>query len=207
MTDLYTDALEPKVLKLYHELPRLLTHWKLRPMVKQYACYEDALGDAAVGIMTAASKFDANRGFTFLTFAYWHIRSELQRGLARNGGKSVIGYASNKYTKAYGTSGLPRTCSGWWDHQDEDQAIVSEMLATYDDGPSIVDAHDEYNHYTFNISQRDLQITLERFGHDKSQTQVGDRHNISKERVRQLVNRTVSVIRERAAEVGMGVGA
>ena len=48
--------------------------------------YDDMMQDAVLGLMRAAEKFEAERGYAFATYAAWWIRSALQDGLMRDNG-------------------------------------------------------------------------------------------------------------------------
>jgi RNA polymerase primary sigma factor len=42
---------------------------------------EDLIGFGNLGLFEAAQKFDPDRGFKFITFAVWYVRSEIQKAL------------------------------------------------------------------------------------------------------------------------------
>lgn len=74
-------------MRYYPDLPRLITHPRLLPFVRQFSDREEAIGTALMGLIRAAHRFDPNRGIKFLTFSFFCIRTMLRQAI--NGGANV----------------------------------------------------------------------------------------------------------------------
>ena len=57
---------------------------KMPRAASSYADRDDALAHANYGLVLAAQRFDATKGFCFSTYAYWCIHNHVLRGLATN---------------------------------------------------------------------------------------------------------------------------
>ncbi|GAA3956342.1 hypothetical protein GCM10022384_06910 [Streptomyces marokkonensis] len=62
-----------------------LVHSLVRPCLEQGLDYEDLLQHGFLGLLRAARKFDASKGFKFSTYATWWIRQSITRAIADEG--------------------------------------------------------------------------------------------------------------------------
>ncbi|MER7054329.1 sigma-70 family RNA polymerase sigma factor [Streptomyces sp. NPDC000351] len=62
-----------------------LVHSLARPCLEQGLDYEDLLQHGFLGLLRAARKFDASKGFKFSTYATWWIRQSITRAIADEG--------------------------------------------------------------------------------------------------------------------------
>ncbi|MFH9569634.1 sigma-70 family RNA polymerase sigma factor [Streptomyces sp. NPDC017230] len=62
-----------------------LVHSLVRPYLEQGLDYEDLLQHGFLGLLRAARKFDASKGFKFSTYATWWIRQSITRAIADEG--------------------------------------------------------------------------------------------------------------------------
>jgi len=62
-----------------------LVHWVANKYKNRGLAHEDLVQEGAIGLMTAAQKFDPERGVKFSTYAVWWIRQGINRALAEQG--------------------------------------------------------------------------------------------------------------------------
>jgi len=56
-----------------------LCHWMARRYVWSKASYEDMVSSGMEGLAVAKERFDPSKGFKFVTYATWYVRSYVQK--------------------------------------------------------------------------------------------------------------------------------
>jgi RNA polymerase primary sigma factor len=77
------DDLEDRNRFIEHHLPLVISIAKKR--VNQGLDFEDLVQEGILGLITAAGKFDPNRGFRFSTYATWWIRQAIDDAVLKHG--------------------------------------------------------------------------------------------------------------------------
>lgn len=156
-----------------------------KKLVDSANSFDDLVSDGNVPLIRAAEIFDFERGTRFSTYATWAVRNSLYRATPRNRRRShrfvPSGDGLFEGVTDSGTSQYEQET-----RQAEMQAVVNRILSR--------------------LSGRDKEIVTRRFGLDEAEyahkfREIAEKMDISTERVRQLLGRSLSRIKQNP-EVG-----
>ena len=197
---------------------------------------EDLVQEACEGMCAALKKFDPDKGFLFITYAFWHIRVQMQRFCANN--SAIARYNSNRVVLIDAAATRVRmehpeasdeevawlVCDekGYefetvmpvimrrrslvhidapQDGELADSAPSPEDIAIESNKASAV--RERLNVLSFSARDRDI-IERRLMRHDsdaETLKQLGDRHGVSRERLRQCEVHVKKRLRDQLVEV------
>lgn len=156
---------------------------------------DDLEQDAIGGLVTAARRYDPDRGVRFTTYATWWIR----QGLFNNAPAANVirlprdpkGRASDRALKAWRPASI--------DEPSESGSSHAEMLADRGEGPGEAMQRADVVALAAGavgrLGPRDAEVVRRRFGLDgrppETLEEVGDRLGLTRERVRQIQKRAM----------------
>lgn len=148
--------------------------------------FDDLVGEGNLALMNAADKFDYFRGFRFSTYATHAIQRNYYRTTARR----------QKYHQRMLLSAESESFADLGSDLQEERA----MQETYDLYKDLISQVDEL------LNDRERNILVARFGLDgttdpQTLKGVADELGICKERVRQLQNRAIGKLKDKAREL------
>lgn len=160
-------------------------------IIKRWPRYEweDAFGDAMVGLVKAAITYDPESGYAFTTYSSHRIRSEVLSGIrSRNGHRKQV---AGKYTFV---SDKPMSLHALGSSYPDDDVLHSKE--DYQSILGVEDNHDDLEDASF---RRNLEQVINRFGdRDKMiytlyyfegipMWQIGDLYDMTESRVCQIL--------------------
>ncbi|MFG0319852.1 MAG: RNA polymerase sigma factor RpoD/SigA [Planctomycetota bacterium JB042] len=158
---------------------------------------EDLVAEGNVGLMKAIDRFDPDRGFRFATYASWWIRQSIARALSFAPAVRVPAKALDDVTPP---SRLP-------DEARDEVLRGADAAATH----RLVEADDRdelawLRGLIGRLAEREQQIVRLRYGLDDGTPltlrRIGDRVGLTKEGVRQVLNRTIDALSASRGEGG-----
>lgn len=142
----------------------------------------ELISEGFLPLVRAVELFDVHRGYRFSTYATWAIRNQLQRTLQREQQRSerYVPFADNESGVAREANVAPADAEP---RQQRRGPLLERLLAT--------------------LPERDREIMLARFGLEgrpagQSLSEVSAQFGLSKERVRQIVLRSLESLRTSA---------
>lgn len=183
---------------------RLALYWANRYARGDSDSAQDLFQEAFEGLFRAIEGWDALRGYTFATYASWHIRQRIQRGLDGPVSKTPVHIPvhvleSQRATSRKGSeaSALERLAHRWQKERISWELIaeeVPELTSLCDSNPidelitriCLVDSVGQCLAY---LSERDADILVRRFGLlDEPETldSIAQSYGVTRERIRQM---------------------
>ena len=146
---------------------------------------EELISEGNIGLLRAIRYFDAERGYRFLTYAVWYIRSTIITAIKANG--KMIRPPANKIQRSenvlfFDDINFEPDCN-----DDFPDIVMNKLL------------REELESYLNKLDARTAEIIRYRFGFsDKGRmtlTSIGKLYHLSKERVRQIQNKGIERLR------------
>ena len=157
-----------------------------KPFIRAGHDEEDCLQAARMGILRAADKWDSSSGTKFLTYAGWYILSALQEEVGETSGR-VGRVADRRYGKAKGFASIDAPLGS-----TEDSGTLLHELGEESQRIDQLDANEALDHYLELLDDRERDILLRRTN-GETLTEIGSRHGLARERIRQIYNRALMV--------------
>lgn len=183
---------------------RLALYWASRYARGDHDLAQDLFQLAFEGLYRAIEGWDALRGYAFSTYATWHIRQRIQRGLMTSASKTPVHIPVHvlEAQSANNRSGGQPSASeilayrwqvervSWEQIQDEVPDLISLLdmnpIEELDDRLSIARTIGQCLSF---LQERDAEILIRRYGLlDEAETldAIGQDYGISRERIRQI---------------------
>lgn len=151
----------------------------------------EILQDAAIGIITAASKFDPAKGPHFSTYAYWWMHSNVSRGRRERGQRVQV---PDKIWRKLSRSGdLPRVASLSTPIRDRENAcddtLIDRLVAAGDSPEDLAAKREQIAAVRAaldRLPKRSRTILRMRFVFEQTLEQIGEVFKVSRERIRQI---------------------
>ena len=168
--------------------------------------FDDLYQDAVLGLIRAAQKFDPNLGFKFSTYAWNWCKALLNQHLLRN--FSIVNYQKNDTAIR----------EFWRDKPEPDlpldapisDSVNRKVLNCFPDNAPLADEKMEQDEHEYQIrktledffsdpcyrtTKRDRDIIEQRIMGESTLQELGDKHGVSRERIRQLEKKNVIRLR------------
>jgi RNA polymerase sigma factor (sigma-70 family) len=164
------------------------------PIAKNYinrgVDFMDLIQEGNIGMMTAVDKFESGKGGKFSNYSYWYIKGSVIRALANQGNLNHL----------QGDSDQRRS-------REDNTNNRYDMVASGEDGPEekmIFKSQSVFVEKMLNtLDPRMREILILRFFEEKKLDEVGERFGISDERVRQLQDQALGILKKRFSRVGV----
>ena len=146
----------------------------------------DEYQDGVSGLLVAAERFDAGRGVQFSTYACWYIKAAIQRGQMRMrpaGSKSPRAAKHGTQTTVFTDLAVLGESGDWYEP-------IRDLLARDDPAPDWVQAEadaDLTRRAFVCLDERERTVVMLHIVEMWTLEAVGERFQISKERVRQIL--------------------
>ena len=176
---------------------------------------EDLVNEGNIGLLQAADHFDETRGFKFISYAVCWIRQSIMVSLSKNNGavrlpcnRVILASRIRELTKQFLQEHLRKpTVEELADLTGESESIISSILghmhkaasldeSTVDEESLKTDIHMVMSHVLNTREQRVISMSFGLDGHQYGPEEIGSRLGLTRERVRQLRERSIQKIRE-----------
>ena len=178
----------------------------------------DLIDEGNIGLIKAAERFDETRGFKFISYAVWWIRQSILQAIAEQsrivrlplnqvGSLNKVNHEINKFeqeiSQSMAASGHHVSIDAPFG-DDDDNAMV-DVMSSGDD--SRTDKQVDHESMAMELKQvlgqvlkeRERQIVCACFGigePEKGLEEIGDKMGLTRERVRQIREKSISKLRE-----------
>jgi len=169
---------------------------------------EDLVNEGNIGLIRAAGRFDPERSIRFVSYAVYWIRQAIMKAIRENGGlirvpRSRTGelprIAALRMQAARGTLSLDTPVSGMEDAESFGACLEDRSAQKPEEALVGASLKHEIGSVLAGLSDREASILEERFGlaggKQTSLLEVGRKHGLSKERVRQIEIKALRRIR------------
>ena len=179
----------------------------------------DLIDEGNIGLIKAAKKFDETRGFKFISYAVWWIRQSILQAIAEQsrivrlplnqvGSLSKINHEINKFEQENqrhpSVSELSEATK--LDEEKIGQSLMADgHHVSIDDSRTDKQVDHESMALELNtvlnkvLKEREITIIRECFGigcHEKGLEEIGDRLGLTRERVRQIREKSIAKLRD-----------
>ena len=172
----------------------------------------DLINEGNVGLINAAMKFDETRGFKFISYAVWWVHfyhdfmQKNNRAPSLDEVADALGMEKSKVNAALLTSGKHISMNA--PLIDDEDSCLLDLLTNDDKGNAdsslISDSLKEEVHHALDLlPERESQVIRMYFGintPELSLEEIGEKLNLSRERVRQIKEKALTLLRN--AQIG-----
>ena len=164
----------------------------------------DLIDEGNIGLIKAAQKFDETRGFKFISYAVWWIRQSILQAIAEQ--SRIVRLPLNQVgslNKSLMADGHHVSIDAPF--QDGEDNCMLDVMASGDDSRTDRQVDHESMAQELNtvlqkvLKDREITIIRECFGigcHEKGLEEIGDRLGLTRERVRQIREKSIAKLRE-----------
>ena len=160
---------------------------------------DDLISEGNIGLMKAASKFDASHGTPFVNYAVVQIRQEIERAIGKETGLQSRGESDGGSTK---TSQRPMSVDAPMNGRTN-MSLLSVLVNTNSpsaDGRVYSEAVENAIEFALlSLTERERQVVGAFFGLDREHetlAEIAEDMQLKRERVRQIRNRAIRRLRK-----------
>lgn len=136
----------------------------------------DLIAEGCTGMMKAAKTYDPDRGFRFLTYAEYGIRSRVWAGI------------KSHYRHNHDSLDAPA-------FEDGEEITCGDLIASDDPGADQNYFAMQIGNLLNRLSEREKKVIELRFWHDKTLEEIGDVLGLTSNRIRQIEGRALRRLR------------
>jgi len=181
---------------------------------------QDLISEGNMGLLSAAKHFDADKGYRFITYAVWWIRQSIIKAIHEKGrmirlpgnkSRELVRAEKNPLLKQKNAQIIKRdvlSLDSPISRRDQSLTLKDFVPDECEHSPEDFAANsileDEVEKILHCLDKRSADVIRCRFGlGDKSPMtlkEVGDRYQLSRERVRQIENRAIALLKSTSSE-------
>jgi len=169
---------------------------------------EDLVNEGNIGLIHAAERFDPARGIRFVSYAVWWIRQAILKAIPENSrlirlpkcrAEELPSTAELRMQAAQGTLSLDSPVQGMEDSGSLGACLEDRSVPMPEEVLVGVSLQEHMDSVLAGLSDREASILRDRFGLAGSKRitllEVGRKHGLSRERVRQIEKKALCKIR------------